>query len=120
MDTNPLAADPQVIIDNHRDEFANGLRVLRRISDGPVYVCTRENYDVPGQDIPRVYVRTFEGPHPAGLVGTHIHFYDPVSAKRRKFRRSLRSSESGAGLLKHLKHTLQHVRPCSVLNIRSK
>ena len=24
----------------------------------------------------------FSGPHPAGLVGTHIHFLDPVSVKK--------------------------------------
>ncbi|NHW59497.1 NADH:ubiquinone reductase (Na(+)-transporting) subunit A, partial [Escherichia coli] len=24
----------------------------------------------------------FAGPHPAGLVGTHIHFLEPVSAKK--------------------------------------
>jgi Na+-transporting NADH:ubiquinone oxidoreductase subunit A len=27
-------------------------------------------------------VAEFEGPHPAGLVGTHIHFLDPVSATK--------------------------------------
>ena len=24
----------------------------------------------------------FEGPHPAGIPGTHIHFIDPVSANK--------------------------------------
>ena len=29
-----------------------------------------------------VTVEEFEGPHPAGLPGTHIHFLDPVSEKK--------------------------------------
>ena len=30
-------------------------------------------------ELASVTVATFEGPHPAGLPGTHIHFLDPVS-----------------------------------------
>ena len=36
--------------------------------------------DSPGTDTPGVTHATFEGPHPAGLVGTQIHFLDPVLA----------------------------------------
>ncbi len=80
MDTSPLAAEPELIIANHREAFIHGLQVLTRINNGPVYVCTREDSRVPGQDITGVQFEAFSGPHPAGLVGTHIHFLDPVSA----------------------------------------
>ena len=79
IDTQPLAADPAVIINEHKDDFANGLKVLARLTEGKVYLCK-----APGADIPaaNAQVEEFAGPHPAGLVGTHIHFVLPASAKR--------------------------------------
>ncbi len=79
MDTNPLAAEPELMIANHKDAFIHGLQVLTRINNGPVYVCTRDDSRVPGGDITGVQFEAFSGPHPAGLAGTHIHFLDPVS-----------------------------------------
>ncbi|MBT8080914.1 MAG: Na(+)-translocating NADH-quinone reductase subunit A [Gammaproteobacteria bacterium] len=79
IDTNPLAADPAVIIGRDPEAFANGLTVLSHLTDGPVYVCTahESGITVPGSD--RFRHAEFSGPHPAGLAGTHIHFLDPVS-----------------------------------------
>ncbi len=79
IDTNPLAADPATIIATDPDAFIRGLCLLTKIVSGPVYVCTapNANIEVPNED-PFRHVE-FEGPHPAGLVGTHIHFLDPVS-----------------------------------------
>jgi Na+-transporting NADH:ubiquinone oxidoreductase subunit A len=76
MDTNPLAADPVVVIAQNREAFANGLKVLPALTDGNIYLST-----APGVDIPSggAIVKEFAGPHPAGLSGTHIHFVDPVS-----------------------------------------
>ncbi|HSG89582.1 MAG TPA: Na(+)-translocating NADH-quinone reductase subunit A [Pseudomonadales bacterium] len=82
IDTAPLAADPLAIIDGHRDAFAHGLDVLARLTDGPVFLCTRPDADVPKGSDARVRHETFSGPHPAGLVGTHIHFLDPVGPGR--------------------------------------
>lgn len=39
MDTNPLAADPAVIISARMSEFNDGLEVLSKLTDGKVYVC---------------------------------------------------------------------------------
>ncbi|MBT8094262.1 MAG: Na(+)-translocating NADH-quinone reductase subunit A [Gammaproteobacteria bacterium] len=79
IDTNPLAADPAVIIGRDPEAFANGLTVLSHLTDGPVYVCTahESGITVPGSD--KFRHAEFSGPHPAGLAGTHIHFLDPVS-----------------------------------------
>jgi Na+-transporting NADH:ubiquinone oxidoreductase subunit A len=82
MDTNPLAADPMVIIGNRKDDFASGLRVLTNLTDGPVNVCAAPYVDVPGNEIEGVREINFSGPHPAGLAGTHIHLIDPVSANK--------------------------------------
>ena len=39
MDTNPLAADPAVIIKERAEDFKHGLQVLARLTEGPVFVC---------------------------------------------------------------------------------
>ncbi len=78
MDTNPLAADAKVVIDAEAEAFKNGLKVISRIGDMPVYVC-KDGRDLPVAEASNIKVESFEGPHPAGLPGTHIHFLDAVS-----------------------------------------
>lgn len=82
MDTNPLAADPEVIIAEQPEAFIAGLHALTTLSDGPCYLCTAPSNSIPGADVPGVEQHTFSGPHPSGLAGTHIHFLDPVSSDR--------------------------------------
>ena len=82
MDTNPLAADPAVIIATDTVAFENGLAVLTCLTEGQVHVAKAADSDVACSAIDRVNVAEFEGPHPAGLVGTHIHFIDPVNATK--------------------------------------
>ncbi|WNC67598.1 Na(+)-translocating NADH-quinone reductase subunit A [Thalassotalea nanhaiensis] len=79
MDTNPLAANPEVIINEQSEAFTNGLAVLAQLTSGNVFVSK-----APGANIPtgNATVNEFAGKHPAGLVGTHIHFLSPVSAEK--------------------------------------
>lgn len=82
MDTNPLAADPQPIILAQRDAFNAGLTVLTRLTDGRVHVCQGSGGKLGGHPQGQVTFNQFTGPHPAGLVGTHIHFLEPVSLNK--------------------------------------
>lgn len=82
MDTNPLAADPTVIIDTNRDAFVNGLKVLAKLTAGKVYVGHDPKAALPDAPATNVTFAGFEGVHPAGNVGTHIHFLDPVNAHK--------------------------------------
>ncbi|MCA9056686.1 MAG: NADH:ubiquinone reductase (Na(+)-transporting) subunit A, partial [Planctomycetaceae bacterium] len=82
IDTNPLAANPAVVLAEHADDFIRGLRVLKQLSDGAVYLCTAAGANIPGRDLPFVSHYEFDGPHPAGLPGTHIHCLDPVSTSK--------------------------------------
>ena len=82
MDTNPLAADPRVVIAERPDDFRDGIRVLTRLTEGNVHVCHAPGPSPPLPQHERVEPSVFEGPHPAGLVGTHIHYLDPVSDKK--------------------------------------
>lgn len=82
IDTNPLAADPQPIILAQRDAFNAGLTVLTRLTDGRVHVCQGSGGKLGGHPQGQVTFNQFTGPHPAGLVGTHIHFLEPVSLNK--------------------------------------
>ncbi|MCE3252757.1 MAG: Na(+)-translocating NADH-quinone reductase subunit [Cellvibrio sp.] len=79
IDTNPLAANPHVIIAAKKDAFANGLTVLARLSEGKVFVCQAEGVELPKGQGSNIVAETFAGVHPAGNPGTHIHFLDPVN-----------------------------------------
>lgn len=78
VDTNPLAADPAVAMADRKERFTLGLQALTQLTDGKVFVCKGQEAEIPGDGIAGVQVETFAGPHPSGLVGTHIHLLDPV------------------------------------------
>jgi Na+-transporting NADH:ubiquinone oxidoreductase subunit A len=82
MDSNPLAAKPEVVMAAHAEDFADGLAVLARLTSGPVFLCVAEGAEIPAGDPERVTIARFAGPHPDGLPGTHIHFLDPVGAHK--------------------------------------
>jgi Na+-transporting NADH:ubiquinone oxidoreductase subunit A len=82
MDTNPLSADPTVIIEQRAEDFSSGLAILTRLTDGLVNLCVAPSSKISGDNIDGVREIKFNGPHPAGLVGTHIHMVDPVSADK--------------------------------------
>ncbi|MBD1575050.1 MULTISPECIES: Na(+)-translocating NADH-quinone reductase subunit A [Vibrio] len=78
MDTNPLAADASVVINEQPEAFKAGLDLLSALTAGKVYVC-KGNQTLPTSSQSNVEEHEFAGVHPAGLVGTHMHFLYPVS-----------------------------------------
>ena len=82
MDTNPLAADPDVIINEELTAFNDGLAVVEKLTDGKVFVCTKAGSNIKINASDRLVNESFSGPHPAGNAGTHIHFLDPASDKK--------------------------------------
>ena len=78
IDTNPLAIDPAFFIEQDAEAFQNGLTVLSRIADCPIYLCTAPDSGIKCPESDRFRHAEFEGPHQAGLVGTHIHFLEPA------------------------------------------
>jgi len=81
MDTNPLAVDPSVVIDERAADFALGVSVLGKFGV-PVYVCQSDAAQLPELSGNGVQVARFAGKHPAGLSSTHVHFVDPVNANK--------------------------------------
>ncbi|PID36013.1 MAG: NADH:ubiquinone reductase (Na(+)-transporting) subunit A [Rhodobacterales bacterium] len=79
MDTEPLSADAALIIGEAKEDFAAGVAAVAKLSEGKTYLC-----QAPGEALVSaegVEAVAFEGPHPAGLAGTHIHFLHPVRAE---------------------------------------
>ena len=81
MDTNPLAVDPQLIINERASDFATGVAVLSKF-DVPVYVCQADGANLPDSAGGNVQTARFDGPHPAGLSSTHVHCIDPVDSNK--------------------------------------
>jgi Na+-transporting NADH:ubiquinone oxidoreductase subunit A len=82
MDTNPLAADPTVVIAEKNEQFNHGLSVLKHLTEGELFVCQDPNSENKISQNSVANYQSFSGVHPAGNVGTHIHFLKPVSANR--------------------------------------
>ncbi len=82
VDTRPLAADPDVVVAAAAEDFKRGLQAVAKLTDGPVYLCKKAGSKISGGGVERVREEEWQGKHPAGLVGTHIHFLDPVTRSK--------------------------------------
>lgn len=82
MDTNPLAPSIEKIIDGNEKAIEFGLKIVAKLTEGKVFLCKSPNTNIKLSSIEKVNVEEFDGPHPAGNAGTHIHFLDPVSSAK--------------------------------------
>jgi len=82
IDTNPLAADPEVVLADRQDDFHDGLKLLARLRGTRVFLCKKRGAALSAPAGDAFVTAEFFGKHPAGLPGTHIHFLDPVSANK--------------------------------------
>ena len=80
IDTRPLAADPAVIINERAKDFANGIKVISKLTEGKTYLVKATGAAIENVDVAQT--AEFSGPHPAGLPSTHIHFIDPVNINK--------------------------------------
>jgi Na+-transporting NADH:ubiquinone oxidoreductase subunit A len=82
MDTNPLAASPETIIEGREEEFERGLLYLAKLTEGRTNLCKAPGAKIPANPNTGIFIEEFAGPHPAGLPGTHIHTLAPVTRDR--------------------------------------
>jgi Na+-transporting NADH:ubiquinone oxidoreductase subunit A len=82
MDTHPLAPDPEVVLRGREEHFAVGLRAVSRLTPGRTYLCTRGKTHLRAPAGSEICHERFDGPHPAGVPGTHIHRLDPVHREK--------------------------------------
>ena len=76
-DTNPLSVDPYEIINIEKDSFDKGLETIKQLFDCDIHLTYQNNnfYNT----LSGINYHQFTGPHPAGLVGTHISKIHPVN-----------------------------------------
>ncbi|CRK85696.1 Na(+)-translocating NADH-quinone reductase subunit A [Candidatus Providencia siddallii] len=82
IDTNPLSANPAIIIYENEQSFNDGLIVLTHLTSGKIHVCYGIDKISKITNNDQIIYTQFIGPHPAGLVGTHIHLIKPVNIKK--------------------------------------
>lgn len=81
-DSHPLAADPALIIAAQPEAFSLGQDLLARLTSGKLYVCASSGAPLATGTAGNIEVAYFDGPHPAGLAGTHVHFLEGASTEK--------------------------------------
>ena len=79
IDTQPLSADPENIIKLHKEDFLFGLSVIKKLEDCPIHLSLGESSELDLSKDDQLRLHSFSGPHPAGLVGTQMHFISPAT-----------------------------------------
>jgi Na+-transporting NADH:ubiquinone oxidoreductase subunit A len=82
IDTNPLAPNPEAILTGREADVNAALRLLKKLTPGRLYFCQKRDAKFLPSTQAGANVEYFEGPHPAGNVGTHIHLLEGVSAHK--------------------------------------
>lgn len=76
FDSSPLAPDLTVVLGDDRQYLAEGVKVLKQLTDGDVYVGFRPGEEI---EIAGAVVNAFKGPHPAGNAGVQLGNIKPVN-----------------------------------------
>lgn len=81
IDTRPHCPQVPVVMQGQEEDFQRGIEVLSQIAPR-VFVITDPDTKIALPSIAHVEHHCFSGPHPAGNVGTHIHYLFPVGPRR--------------------------------------
>lgn len=81
FDTSPLAPDYNFIVEGQAEAFQTGLDALKKLTTGKIHLNLKGNGDNSEvfTNAKNVQINYFNGPHPAGNVGTQINKLDPVN-----------------------------------------
>ena len=80
FDTNPLAADYDFIFKGQEKYLQAGIDIFSKLTEGKVYLSTAaDSSSSVFSNLKNVEQNSFEGKHPAGNVGVHIHHLNPIN-----------------------------------------
>lgn len=82
IDTRPHAPAVDVVLADRQADFEAGVACLAKLTAGKVFVCMAPGAKLGLPKVPNVKAECFDGPHPAGNAGTHIHLLSPVDLTR--------------------------------------
>lgn len=77
LESEPLSADANLIIEERAEDFRTGLAAISKLTDGQTYLCQSTDLSFDASAVDGVTPVGFTGPHPSGLPGTHMHFLTP-------------------------------------------
>ncbi len=101
MDSQPHAPPMRPVLEDRAEHVEYGLHALAKLTGGPVFVCTDPDTPLPMPHGARFVHERFAGPHPAGVVGTHIHHLFPVGRGRRIWHIGIQDVLAIGHLLQH-------------------
>lgn len=79
FDSAPLAPDYNFLMQNRFDDFYEGIRLLKMLCPRLCLCMNRDLDNIAFRATADVEHYFFQGPHPAGNVGTHIHKVSPIN-----------------------------------------
>ena len=81
FDTHPLAPDFGFTLQGEEKYFQAGIDVLAKLTTGKIHLGVNGAENIPAifSNLQGVQINKFQGPHPAGNVGVHIHHIDPIN-----------------------------------------
>lgn len=80
VNTDPLAADIDFVLEGRQKEFQTGLDLIKKLTDGKTHLCIKNNSNAQALTSAQgVEIHRFSGPHPTGNVSTHIQAVDPIN-----------------------------------------
>lgn len=81
FDSAPLAPDMALLLEGQEKELQAGVNALAMLTSGKVHLGL--NASTPAgrvlSGVKGLKITKYDGPHPAGLVGVHIHENDPIN-----------------------------------------
>ena len=82
MDSNALGASPEVVVGDRGEQLKAGLEILSKLTEGDTFLCVRAGSSLKAMAPAGVRAEEFDGPHPSGTTGYHIHTLAPVNRAR--------------------------------------
>jgi len=79
FDSAPLAADFEFVAEGQAEAFNVGVEALKKLTDGPIHLGLKYGSANGVFGKSSAQVTEFDGPHPAGNVGTQINKIDPIN-----------------------------------------
>jgi Na+-transporting NADH:ubiquinone oxidoreductase subunit A len=80
LNTAPISADLEIILNEQKNEFKTGIGILNKLTEGDLNICVEKNHNSFINEIDNVKVHNINALHPSGNVGVQIHHIDPINS----------------------------------------
>ena len=80
LNTAPVSADFEIVLNEQKKEFITGIKALKKLTEGDLNICVEKNHNSFINEIDNVKIHNISGVHPAGNVGVQIHHIDPINS----------------------------------------